>query len=69
MELECNMERPIGGVKFVSKPSVRRYGGYRTVKSVKGGPGLLVMTTPKGIKAGHEAKKEKVGGQMLFEVW
>ena len=43
--------------------------GYREVLPVKRGYGLLVLTTPNGIKAGHEAKREKVGGQALFEIW
>jgi ribosomal protein S8 len=36
---------------------------------VKSGNGLLVLSTPNGVRAGHEAKREKVGGQMLFEIW
>jgi small subunit ribosomal protein S8 len=69
MELEVAGARPIHEVKFVSKPSVRVYRGYRVLRTVKSGYGLSVLTTPNGIKASHEAKKEKVGGQLLFEIW
>ncbi|MBI2278589.1 MAG: 30S ribosomal protein S8 [Candidatus Brennerbacteria bacterium] len=69
IEVEFNASRPIRDVKFKSTPSVARYVGYRDVKSVKQGHGLLVMTTPKGILAGHEARKERVGGKLLFEIW
>lgn len=69
IEVELSEKRPIRDIRFKSTPSVSRYAGYRTVKSVKQGHGLLVMTTPKGIIAGHEARKEKVGGQLLFEIW
>lgn len=69
IEVEFNASRPIRDVRFRSTPSVARYAGYRDVKSVKQGHGLLVLTTPSGIRAGHEAKKEKVGGKLLFEIW
>lgn len=69
IEVEFNAARPIRDVRFKSTPSIARYAGYRAVKSVKQGHGLLVLTTPNGIRAGHEAKKEKVGGQLLFEIW
>lgn len=69
LELILNPEKAIGHVKFLSTPSLRRYDTYRNFGYVKGGHGILVVSTPKGIKSGIEAKKEKVGGQLLFEVW
>jgi small subunit ribosomal protein S8 len=69
IEVMLNAERPIEGVKFESTPSLRRYAGYQDLGSVKGGRGLLVVSTPKGVKAAPEAKKEKVGGQLLFAIW
>ncbi|MEK7478972.1 MAG: 30S ribosomal protein S8 [Patescibacteria group bacterium] len=62
-------KRAIEGAKFLSKPSVREYAGYRELGRVKGGRGLLVLSTPKGIIDGVTAKREKVGGELLFEVW
>lgn len=59
----------VGGVKIISKPSRRIYIGYKDIKPVKQGYGLLVLSTPKGIMDGKTAKKEKVGGQLLFEIW
>ena len=59
----------IRDVKFISKPSRRFYIGYKEIKPVKGGYGLLIMSTPKGILTGQEAKKKKVGGEALFEIW
>ncbi len=69
LELSLNAARPIEDIKFLSTPSLRRYGSYRDLSTVKGGRGILVLSTPKGIKSGVEAKREKVGGQFLFEVW
>ncbi|MCX6788573.1 MAG: 30S ribosomal protein S8 [Candidatus Jorgensenbacteria bacterium] len=69
IELELNEKHPIKGIKFLSKPSLRRYGGYDEFRRVKSGHGLLVVSTSKGVMSGDEAKKEKVGGQLLFQVW
>ncbi len=62
-------ERDIRGLKFLSKPSRRLYVGYKEIKKVKSGHGLLVLSTSKGILSGEEAKKMKIGGQLLFEIW
>jgi small subunit ribosomal protein S8 len=59
----------INDVKRVSKSSRRVYFGVHDVKSVKNGRGTLVLSTPKGILTGDEARKEHVGGEALFEIW
>ena len=59
----------ITDVKRVSKSSRRVYVGVHDVKSVKHGRGLLVLSTPKGILTGDEARKDHVGGEALFEIW
>ena len=59
----------IGSVKLVSKPSRRIYAGYRELRPVKSGLGLLVVSTPRGIMSGKEARKMKLGGEVLFEIW
>lgn len=59
----------ITGVKSISKPSRRLYSGYKDLKNVKQGFGLSVLTTSKGIMTAKEAKQQKVGGQLLFEIW
>jgi small subunit ribosomal protein S8 len=55
-------------VKRISKPSRRLYMGVKEVYSVKQGFGSLFLSTPKGILTGEEAKKEMVGGEILFEI-
>jgi len=69
IEMHLNPERPIQGLKFSSKPSLRRYTGYKDFKKVKGGYGLLVVSTSKGVLTGEQARRGKVGGQLLFEIW
>lgn len=59
----------IRGTKFLSKPSRRLYMGYNEVRPVRQGFGTLVLSTPKGILTGSQARKEKVGGEVLFEIW
>jgi small subunit ribosomal protein S8 len=64
-----NGEGAIHGVKFYSKPSRRLYASYQKIKPVRQGVGLVVVSTSKGIMDGREARKQKVGGQLLFEIW
>ena len=59
----------IEGLKILSKPSRRLYIGYKDIKPVRQGYGLLVLSTPKGVMDGRSAKKQKLGGQLLFEIW
>ncbi len=59
----------IRGIKILSTPSRHLYSGYQDIKSVKSGYGLLVISTPKGIITGREAKKIKLGGELFFEIW
>jgi len=56
-------------VKRISKPGRRIYKSTRDIKPVKFGKGTLVLSTPNGIVTGKEAKKEKVGGEVMFEIW
>ncbi|MBI3589144.1 MAG: 30S ribosomal protein S8 [Candidatus Liptonbacteria bacterium] len=55
--------------KIFSKPSRHIYVNYRELRSVRNGYGLAILSTPKGILDNREAKKNKVGGEYLFEVW
>jgi small subunit ribosomal protein S8 len=56
-------------VRRVSKLSRRMYVPYREVKPFKFGKGLRVLSTPKGVVTDTDAKKEKVGGEVLFTIW
>lgn len=59
----------ITDVSRISGPSKRVYYGVSDMRPVKNGYGLLVLSTPKGILTGREAKKEHVGGEALFKIW
>ena len=56
-------------VERISKQSRRVYFGMKDIHSVRNGSGLLVLSTPKGILSGKEARKEQVGGEALFKIW
>ncbi|MDP2695883.1 MAG: 30S ribosomal protein S8 [bacterium] len=59
----------INGVKFVSKPSRRIYAGYHDLRAVKQGYGSGLISTSKGIMTIAEARKAKLGGELLFQIW
>ena len=56
------------GVKLLSTPGRRVYVSYKDVRSAAHG-GVVLLTTSKGIMSGEEARREKVGGQLLAEIW
>lgn len=56
-------------VRRISKPGCRIYFGFQDIRPVMGGLGFLLLSTPKGILTGDEARKERVGGEPLFEIW
>ncbi len=64
-----NGQGVISGIKFISKPSCRIYIGYKEIKPVKHGYGLLIISTPRGIITNKQARKMKVGGEALFKIW
>lgn len=59
----------ITGLKRVSKPGLRIYTGRAEIPRVRGGLGLSILSTPKGVMAGHEAWQQHVGGEVLCYVW
>jgi small subunit ribosomal protein S8 len=65
-----NDRRPvITGLKRVSKPGLRIYTGRADIPRVRNGLGLSILSTPKGVMAGHEAWQEHVGGEVLCYIW
>jgi small subunit ribosomal protein S8 len=53
----------------VSRPGCRVYVGRDEIKRVQGGLGISILTTPKGVMTGRQARREGVGGELLCEVW
>ncbi|MFZ9920214.1 MAG: 30S ribosomal protein S8 [Terrimicrobiaceae bacterium] len=64
-----NKTSAISGLKRVSRPGLRRYVGSGEIPRVLGGMGIAVLSTSRGILTGHEARKQKVGGELLAYIW
>ena len=62
-------KQKIKDVKRISKPGRRVYFRIKDINKVKNGTGLLILSTPKGILTGEEARKGNVGGEALFSIW
>lgn len=61
--------KAITGIKRESKPGLRRYVGVDEIPRTLNGAGIVILSTPKGVMTGREAKKNKVGGELLCSVW
>lgn len=62
-------EPKIAETQRVSKLSKRAYSGAKELRSVRSGFGMQVLTTPKGIMSDKEARKNNIGGEVLFKIW
>lgn len=59
----------IHGLKRVSSPGLRVYAGSREIPEVFNGLGISIISTPKGLMTGKDAKKQNLGGEILANVW
>ena len=59
----------ISGLKMVSKPGQRIYKSFREVKPVRSGYGIAIISTPKGLMTDKEVKKQRLGGEIICEIW
>lgn len=59
----------ISGLRRISKPGARAYRGATEIRPVVGGLGISILTTPRGVMSGRSARKNKIGGEILCEVW
>ncbi len=65
-----NDGRPyIHDIKRISKPSLRRYSGYRKITKEKNDYGITILSTPKGVMSNKDARSVKIGGEMLCVIW
>lgn len=62
-------DKVISGLKRISKPGLRVYAGYEDMPKVLNGMGIAVVSTSKGLMTDKQARKEKVGGEILAYVW
>ena len=64
-----NRTSAITCLRRISKPGLRKYVGAGEIPRVLGGMGISILSTPRGIVTGREAKAQHVGGELLAYVW
>jgi len=69
--IEISLKYPavISGLRRISKPGQRIYTSAKEIKPVRGGYGISIVSTPKGIMTNKEAKRKKLGGEIICEIW
>lgn len=71
IKLKYDQERRgvIDGLQRVSRPGLRIYRGYSELESVRGGLGVAILSTSRGLLTDREARARKIGGEVLCRVW
>jgi len=69
MKYGPRQERVINGVRRVSRPGRRHYVNCLEIPEVSGGLGVAILSTPKGVMTGRQARQARVGGELLAVVW
>lgn len=59
----------IRGLKRESKPGLRRYCGSREIPRVLGGLGIAILSTSGGVMSGREARRRRLGGELICSIW
>ena len=59
----------IRGLRRESKPGLRRFCGWKDIPRVLGGLGTAVLSTSQGVMSGREARRRKIGGELLCSIW
>jgi small subunit ribosomal protein S8 len=68
LKYNANNDAAIASIKRVSRPGCRVYVGRMEIPRVMGGLGVNILTTPKGVMTGRQARKEGLGGEILCEI-
>jgi small subunit ribosomal protein S8 len=69
LKYNADKKSAISGLKRISRPGFRRYANVRSIPRVLNGLGVAVLSTPKGLLTDKQARKENVGGEVLYHVW
>lgn len=66
---EPNTNAKINEIAKVSRPGRRVYSAVDDLPTIKSGRGMIIVSTSKGLMTGREAKKNRLGGEILVRVW
>jgi small subunit ribosomal protein S8 len=69
LKYSADREPAISEIKRVSKPGLRRYVPNERIPKILNGMGIAILSTSKGVLVDREARKQKVGGELICTVW
>ncbi len=69
MKYQPNKVRVIQGVRRVSRPGLRVYKGFEELGKIRGGLGMSIVSTSKGLMTDHQSRKRKLGGEIVAKIW
>ncbi len=69
LKYDAEREPAISDIKRVSKPGLRRYVPTTDIPRILNGMGIAILSTSKGVMVDREARKQKVGGELICTVW
>jgi len=69
LKYSADREPAISDIKRVSKPGLRRYVPTDSIPRILNGMGIAILSTSKGVLVDREARKQKVGGELICTVW
>jgi small subunit ribosomal protein S8 len=69
LKYSADREPAISDIKRVSKPGLRRYVASDSIPRVLNGMGIAILSTSNGVLVDREARKQKVGGELICTVW
>jgi small subunit ribosomal protein S8 len=69
LKYSADREPAISDIKRVSKPGLRRYVPTDAIPRILNGMGIAILSTSKGVMVDREARKQKVGGELICTVW
>lgn len=69
IEIALKYPAVISGLRRISKPGQRIYARTKEIKPVRGGYGISIVSTPKGLMTNKEARRKKLGGEIICEIW
>lgn len=69
LKYDHNSRNAIEGIRRISKPGQRSYRGHAKMPHVRSGVGVAILTTSRGIMTDRDARRARLGGEVLCEVW
>lgn len=69
LKYDEDLDPAVAGLKRISKPGLRVYTGYTGIRHVLGGVGISMVSTSQGVMTGGQARRRRLGGEVICHVW